>query len=483
MGHDPPPPRRSAVQLLIETWFTADVRSLAAMRIGTAIVLLYDLAKRSLDLTAHYSDRGVLPRDVILDAPGWASRMSLHLLAGSTGFQSALFVLAGLCGCMLLAGYRTRLATIASFLLLVSLQARNPLVFFGGDAVLKMHLFWGLFLPWGDAFSFDARDLPESSRRRRICSGGVAACMIQVGIIYIFAAQLKTGAEWRSEYTALYYALSLDSYVAPVGRLVYRWPWLMKVLTFQAFWIEALAPLLLFFPVFTKRLRMLAVLLVLGLHAGILLTMHISFFPVINAVSMFIFLPSEVWDWPWRRGEPRAAVPEEPAAGPRPWHRSPRDLVPLLLVVYVLFFSLPIPDSWRGFGYIMKIDQAWALFAPAPLRTDGWWVLAGTLENGQRVDLLRGGAPVTDERPPDLLRHYGNTRWRKFYSGLLGARGGESYRRFHQFYCRRWNAAHEPADRVVEVEPVFYLEQNLPDYRTSEPRPITLGVRSCGRDL
>ena len=42
--------------------FGADLRSLATFRIVLALLVLSDLAIRATDLTAHYTDAGVMPR-------------------------------------------------------------------------------------------------------------------------------------------------------------------------------------------------------------------------------------------------------------------------------------------------------------------------------------------------------------------------------------------------------------------------------------
>jgi hypothetical protein len=50
----------------IDEAFGADLRSLAALRIVLALVVLADLAGRAANLTAHYTDDGVLPRRAAL---------------------------------------------------------------------------------------------------------------------------------------------------------------------------------------------------------------------------------------------------------------------------------------------------------------------------------------------------------------------------------------------------------------------------------
>ena len=135
--------------------FGIDLRTLALYRVCLALIIIMDLVARARDLTAHYSDEGVLPRAALLgDIGQWAP--SLHLISGSPKIQALLFMLAGVVALALLVGYRTRAATILSWLLLLSLQARNPAIMQGGDMLLYLLLFWGIFLPLDARFSVDA---------------------------------------------------------------------------------------------------------------------------------------------------------------------------------------------------------------------------------------------------------------------------------------------------------------------------------------
>ena len=100
-----------------------DLRSLALFRVCLGLILLADLGIRAGDLHPHYTDAGVLRADEIA----------------------------------LLVGFYTRAATFLSFVLLLSLHNRNPLVLHGGDSLLRLLLFWSLLLPLGACWSLDRR--------------------------------------------------------------------------------------------------------------------------------------------------------------------------------------------------------------------------------------------------------------------------------------------------------------------------------------
>jgi hypothetical protein len=56
----------------------------------------------------------------------------------------------------MLVGWHARKAALAVWVMTTSLQVRNILVLHSGDVLLRVSLFWALFLPLGDVFSIDA---------------------------------------------------------------------------------------------------------------------------------------------------------------------------------------------------------------------------------------------------------------------------------------------------------------------------------------
>ena len=97
------------------------------------------------------------------------------------------------CAIALLVGWRTRLATVLCWYLVASVQ---PLSYMGGDSILRLLLFWGLFLPLSARFSMDAVQGRVRRRRDSFISGGTVALLLQVCIIYWATGIQKTGALW-----------------------------------------------------------------------------------------------------------------------------------------------------------------------------------------------------------------------------------------------------------------------------------------------
>ena len=284
------------VRAKIVELFGADLRSLAVFRIVLALLALADLTIRATDLYQHYTDAGVLPRTVLVEEilSSWA--FSLNLMNGGSFFQALLFGVAALAALGMLVGYRTRLMTFVVWIVLLSIQVRNPLVNGSESLLLRMLLFWGMLLPLGAYWSVDrARSaLPRPSPR--FLSLATFGLFMQIAFVYWFTAALKSGPEWRSDFTALYYALSLDQLATPIGHFLLGFPTLLQVLTFGTFALEATGLILLFCPFFTGPVRTGAALAVMSLHFGIWLTMDIGIFPWISAFCMVCFFPTWFWE-------------------------------------------------------------------------------------------------------------------------------------------------------------------------------------------
>ncbi|MBD2769527.1 HTTM domain-containing protein [Hymenobacter sp. BT664] len=479
--------------------FVLDLRALALLRMATAAVVLTDLAIRSTDLEAHYANMGVLPMAAVLDHLWTPYQFSLHAATGLWQGQAALFAIAAVLAGALLLGYHTRLATMASWVLLVSVQNRNPLIEQGGDDLLRMLLFWGIFLPWGRVWSCDARRQPAPARYEYF-SAATVAYIVQLALLYWCTALLKNGAEWTRDGTALYYAFSLDQVLMPGGRLLYPYPELLRFLTFGAYFTELLLPFVLFIPVGVAWWRLLVVVVLFVFHLSISLTLFVGLFFLINWASIVGLLPPVALDWLTRRLAPRvsrverwwARLPKwqapwrlrleyaaEPSAGSRRVVRAGRETFVVAVLAYVCWWNLDdvaiirpsgelMSASMRWFGYLFRVDQHWGMFAPTVFKDDGWYILEGSTSTGRQLDLNRAGAPVTYAKPASVLALFKNDRWRKYSENYLFV----SNEWMRPYYCnyllRIWNEdpTHPPVRRLSII---YMKEVSLPDYKLAKP--------------
>src|SRR5690606_14670972 len=93
------------------------------------------------------------------------------------------------------------------------------LILQGGDDLLRVMLFWAMFVPLGARFSVDAalaRTQPEQLPKR-IFSVGSMTLALQLLAMYAVSAILKTGPTWHAQGSAIHLALHHHAFATPFG--------------------------------------------------------------------------------------------------------------------------------------------------------------------------------------------------------------------------------------------------------------------------
>ncbi len=284
----PPSPWRQK----LEGVFGLDTRSLAVFRVALAVLVLFDLWVRYQDLPALYTDQGVLPRALL---PAADIPLTVHLLDGSQAYQEALFYVEALAALALLVGWQTRYATALVWLLSVSLAGRNPLAFHGGDKVMRLLLFWSIFLPLGACWSLDA--MSRANPPRRVLSMGSVAYVWQLCLLYWFAALLKWDPAWRGEHYAVFMSLSISHFQTRLAQALLPHHELLQAMTWSALLQEGFVPLLILVPWRTWAFRLFAVASFAAFHVGLGLCLTLGIFPAACIIAWLPLLPTEFWDW------------------------------------------------------------------------------------------------------------------------------------------------------------------------------------------
>ena len=461
--------------------FGADVRSLAVFRIGLALAVLVDLAIRAGDLRAHYTDAGVLPRADLLTLFGWlhAWPLCLHLAGGSAWSQTLFFAVAAAAALALLVGHRTTLATVVLWFLTASLQLRNLFIGAGYDALLRLLLLWGCFLPLGARWSLDAgRADPSRAPPTHVLSVGTIALLAQVLIVYWSAAAAKWDvAAWRDG-TALATILDDDFRTTAVGAVLGRYPDLVRLLGHAVVGLELLGPALLVAPIATGPLRTAAIVALCAMNLGFGLCLELGLFPWVSSVALLGLLPG--WLWDRLGGRPASAVETDAARSGVP--RPLADGVCAVLLAYVIAWSVGVardsgyraPDAVAWLGSSLFLQQDWRMFAVPASRT-GWIVVPGRLVDGTALDLFAGGGrapwvegdavppPVGWERPAHPADAFANDRWRLFVArAVYGSRQDAQLLAWGRFLCREWNAGHANGRQLEGFEVVFMVRSLAP---------------------
>ncbi len=470
------------LRTLPERWFGLDTRSLAAFRMGFGAVVVLDVLNRLPDLVVHYTDAGALPRWAVLEHIARTEHVSLHMSSGTAGWIVFLFVVQILAGLSLLVGFKTTLATAVCWALTVSLHNRNSLVLHSGDVIIRLMLFWGMFLPLGARWSLDARrSLLRPEPPTTFTSVASAGFLFQLAYIYVFTWALKTGAAWHNG-TAVYYTLKIDHFAKqPQSAVMLQHLDALGLLTDATIVFELVAPLLLLVPFFKGPFRTALVFSFWGLHLGFFVFMELGLFPWTCIAAWTAVLPGWFWDRLRVRGTYGVAI------RPRRWVEAAAGACLVVVTWWNLGTVEPrfaVPPPIATIGRTLRLDQKWEMFAPYPLKDDGWFVIAGRLHDGTETELLRGG-PVRWEKPEGIAQSYHGQRWSKYMRNLWMKKYKSMRLYYGRYLCRTHNAHKSRSDSdSLESFEMFYMRELTPPPGSPDPpaEPISIAKHRCYGD-
>jgi hypothetical protein len=518
-----PTPRQRLGQRIVRTYLTADLRSLAAGRIFMSAVLLLDLVKRWAQVSTFYSNDGLVPNHTLLWRPSFDPVFSFFYMASYTHEAVLGFIVCGIAYATMLIGFRTRLAQFASMICLMNLHGRLLLFDNGGDVVLGLVTIWSTFLPTGRVWSVDAvlarRRTTASERRvpvaepfpvpdpdKSFASLGMMALLVQLAFIYLFNAVHKSGPTWRNG-SAVHYTLHLDrlaTWFAVWLRNALR-PGMARLLTWSALATESVLPVLLLSPIAVRWCRRIAILLVLGLHAGFAMCLNLGVFvPAMIAYAPYL-IPGDDWDalgrW-WARGPRRAlawrrlterlaSAIERAAAQLTPGRRitvtDPGPLamkllrrVPLARELTVVLFIFVATNqlfdenaaAHRLYDHhnsrpvaaavtYLNMFQGWSMFAPDAPTTDFNIVVDAVTVDGRHVDPFNEVANPKYPAPGFNVPVSMGPSW-LFYGYENHLPSQPAYYQALQEWILRYPArTGRPTDQIVSFE-VFVVEDDSP---------------------
>ncbi|MCA9174644.1 MAG: HTTM domain-containing protein [Planctomycetales bacterium] len=471
------------------------LRSLAACRIGLASVMLVDLTTRFGEVEIFLSKRGLLPLELQRELTSGGSWWTLYAFSDSPVYAWMLLATQLVCTLLLLAGAWTRYATVALWLLTMSLHVRNPLVNNSGDMLLRMMLFWGMFAPWGACWSLDA------VRRRR---GGLAPpgrdapvwpsvlLPIQVSLVYLVTGWLKLNDVWLSG-EAMQRVVELDFCVRPGGRWLAEHPQWLAPIAACTLWLELLGPIVVWSPWKSASVRVIVVAAFWALHLGVEAVMHVGLFGWVSMAAWLVFLPNPFWD---RLGDrlgrrTRPSVESSPESDNTARHRGAWRWLVTGICGYAMAVALAanLLDIWRvgaematdangrllpgqeteteggenlpptwlvgllRSGEPAYIDQEWTMFHVPPTR-DSWLVARADLESGEQIDVLRRGQPWDATGSPATARELPSQHWRYYLRRLSFERHRSFRQRAADVLLEQWNGRHpqRPAVRLTLIE-------------------------------
>ncbi|WP_255194198.1 HTTM domain-containing protein [Natronobeatus ordinarius] len=472
-----------------------DTRSLALFRIVAGALIVADLLLRSRNFSYFYTEHGVVPRSVAMDAtPDYA--FSFYYLTTSTTLLAALFVLQGLIALQLIVGYRTRAAAVLSFLFVISLDHHNPFVLSYADTLFRLLLFWAIFLPLGERWSIDAvhRDAPPRPHVSTLASAFILSQMV---VMYVVNGYHKsTSTLWTSgEATPL--IMGLDDMTFLLAGILRQYPALLELGGLTWYYMLLFAWLLIFLQ---GRARLAFVAMFVIAHLSFALTVRIGAFPWVAITGLLPFLQRQFWDDATRlahtagidtdRLASRLAALERLAAS-FPAYRLDSErllavragvytfVVTVIAVTVVVLVALSLvqfagvaldddrdeefepdyPEEIETVAASLNIAQPdWSVFAPVPRTTDRYYVFPAKTATGEQLDVYNGGRPLTYDRPYDELQHQYGTYRERFYMNDVRRAGssGDASRHLAEHLCETWTDEH--GDELVQVNMYMVTE-------------------------
>ncbi len=462
---------------LKERLFGLDARSLALFRIVLGSLVAIDAVDRLRDLGALYTEVGAFPSVL---APPAGVRAALPFQVMGVELGGMWLVLMFFAGVAMALGWRTRVFTVVCWVLQISIQARNPWVMYGADLLIRTLLFWGIFLPLNQVMSLDRRAGRAKAPERTPLTVATLAYTLQIAVLYLVTGILKSGHAWFDG-TAGWYALQIDTFTGPIGVWMRNFPGILWASTLFIISLEYVGSFILFIPWKTTWFRMAILLTYVVFHISLEVMLQIGWFPWISVACWLPLIPGEVWD---RLGWWEGTVD----ARPRLWPSRVVDVFVGACLFVVLWWNLGTVDpklvSIRGpvrlAIFDLRLDQNWNMYAPSPLRDDGWWRADAALADGSTLDLITGRPPVLS-KPMDVPGLYGSSRWNKFMRSMWSDDAKERQTAYADWRCRSWNESDEGKENPARQVTLTFVKKMTPrPGAVQKPvTPVTVTTLSC----
>jgi len=261
-------------------WFKpTDVRQFAILRICFGYLSAVYLVQLLPFIAIHYSDTGWLANTPSLNLANQGTWSLLNLPMGSfSDLYSYLVVCVGITASItLMIGWYSRSSALISWIVLVSLWNRNPLLLDGDDAIIKIMAFYLLLSPAGWAWSLDAK---KKTYPLQAPVWPLRLIQFQIALLYFVSGWVKFHSTQWLDGSILQYVLSHPHYSRFNCAGLYQYGGFLtflSVLTAVIRWWELFFPFLLF----NRYARRLSLLIGVIFHIGLLITMNLRWFPII----------------------------------------------------------------------------------------------------------------------------------------------------------------------------------------------------------
>ncbi|MFC7457032.1 HTTM domain-containing protein [Brachybacterium sp. GCM10030267] len=195
-------------------------------------------------------------------------------------------------------GWRTRIVTPLLFIAYTTLNGQNTPISDGGNYFIRVMLIYLILVDISRRWSLDARrraakDAPETQTGSVLHNIGLCLVVAQICIVYLEAGLYKVQGSLWQEGTAVYYPLQSEAYgvFPPLADLMTHWALPVVIATY----VTVLAQIAFPFLLFNTITRRIALLMLLGMHLTIAVTMGLPFFSGIMASADAVLVSGATW--------------------------------------------------------------------------------------------------------------------------------------------------------------------------------------------
>jgi len=267
--------------------------SLGLFRIVFAAVILLDLCLLAPDALVWFGEKGTLPVNYATRLTGGIRVNALTWLPASDFSVECFFAFTFLSVILLLAGYKTRVASVLVWICLTSLHHRNTFILNSGDTLMRNLSFFLIFAPTDMAYSVDR----YLRLKRGIEKPGVPLMapwplrlmQIQVSVMYLATVFWKLKGTMWLDGTAVFYITRLDEFKHYPTPLFMQSLWFSRLATWSSLAVELSMGTL----IWVRRLKYPVLLAGVMLHLGLEYTMNVPVFQWVVLSSFILFVEPE----------------------------------------------------------------------------------------------------------------------------------------------------------------------------------------------
>lgn len=456
-------------------------KALSIFRITLGSLLFVELVLRFRFLRPFYSDEGTLPTDLLMErVDDLYQTVCLHCHFGSLLAQQILLLVQVTCITAFTIGYQTKVSSILSWYLYLSLTLRNTWMNYILDRYFHYLLFLAMFLPLDQHWALQSKKHQQGNVVSWIISPGTIALKCLILWIYYDAGMGKymdPQKGWSFHADPL---PALDTYARHTVPAQYLYailgPYGLRCLTPIVVYIElAAVPVTLIGEFFNKKaLTRMAIALILSLHIGIAVTLrNATLLSLVACVAWAPLLPVESQD--------AVRIVRMPTMR--------HSLLPMILIGGMICGSLWLETISQACDQSVKhiwstlLHNRWNVFVGAEEYVT-WEIAPGLLQDGTIIDvwgrreevnwnLPGGGAPCTATARPG--------RWRSFpYLAELEGPEGDA---LWGYLCKEWDrnndVAKNPGRKLVKYNFFMLQADVLPEMRFSATQKRLVKTYQC----